>query len=62
MAHTLKEKDGSTRNTGQSSDAHNPLTLTLGSAASGLRVYVKESTAVNGDITWRFHHDEPPAK
>lgn len=62
MAHKLKDKDGTLRNTTQAADAHNSLTLTLGSGKEGRQVYVKESTAANGDITWRWHHSEPPAK
>lgn len=65
MAHSIKEADGTTRTTTQGPDPRG-VTLTVPINASdrtkGANIYVRESVASNGDITWRFLRFEPPAK
>lgn len=66
MAHTIKERDGSTRTTVLTADANRATQLTIlsvaGDATKGAEIYVRESIAANGDIVWRWLRREPPAK
>lgn len=65
MAKTLRERDGSTATTTLQAEPNgHDLYVRVGASGAGKGgdIYVKESVAANGDITYRWHRFEPPAK
>lgn len=66
MATHLKQKDGSTvSNVSYTPEAvGHDLMIRIGAAGAGKGgdIYLKESVAANGDVTYRWHRFEPPAK
>lgn len=65
MAKTLKERDGATATTTLVAETlGHDIQLRVGpsGAGKGGDIYIKESVAANGDITYRWHRFEPPAK
>jgi hypothetical protein len=64
MAKICKLKDGATFTTLATPEGLNDLELRIGptGANKGGDIFVKESVAGNGDVTYRWQRFEPPAK
>jgi hypothetical protein len=65
MANILRQKDGTTAATALTCEnIGNDLQIRIGVAGAGKggEIYVKEAKAANGDLTYRWHRTEPPAK
>lgn len=63
MANILHEKDGVKNTTALPVEGRNSaMYVRKGSAAAGYSVYVRSAILANGDVEYRWNHDEPPAK